>query len=326
MRRTIGVILAGFVILAVVFVITGLVYEPDPSPLRLARKTVTVGGTRVSYHQKGRGQDVVLVHGGMGSAEDFEPVLDRLAVDFRVTAIDRPGFGLSGARGDDPTYPGNARLVAGAVRALALARPVVVGHSHGGGVALAIAEDHPDVPGALVLLAPAAYPLGDDAGVVDRLGAIPFLGEGMMAWLAPWVAPKTIAAILERMIGPDSARVPADFVADRQRLFSNPRSLAVHSRQQVSDKAGLTTIAARLGAVQIPSIILACAQDPEEGHGLDSRRLARELPGSGLRWIEGCGHYVQYAEPDRVIEAVREMAHARPAGGSLRPVSPSGPP
>jgi pimeloyl-ACP methyl ester carboxylesterase len=92
---------------------------------------VTVDGTRVSYHQRGAGADVVLVHGGMGSAEDFEPILDRLAAEFRVTAVDRPGFGLSEARGDDPTYPGNARLLAGTVRALGLTRPIVVGHSHG---------------------------------------------------------------------------------------------------------------------------------------------------------------------------------------------------
>ena len=314
MRRLLGVILAALLLLPVVFVVTGLVYRPDPSPLRLSRETVTVDGTRLSYHQRGRGADVVLLHGGMGSAEDFEPVLDRLATEFRVTAVDRPGFGLSAAHGDDATYPGNARLVAGATKALGLTRPIVVGHSHGGGVALAIAESHADVAGALVLIAPAAYPMGGDARMVDRITAIPVLGEGMLAWLAPWVAPGVIAAILEPMIGPDGARVPADFIAYRQRLFSNPRSLAVHSRQQISDKAGLTTIAARLGDVRVPSVVLACAKDPEEGHGLDSRRLARELPRSTLHWIDGCGHYVQYAEPDAVVTAVRDMVNARATG------------
>lgn len=95
-----------------------------------------VDGTQLSHHQRGSGPDVVLLHGGMGSAEDFEPVLERLAAAYRVTAIDRPGFGRSHGRGDDVTHPGNARLVAGAVGTLGLPRPVAVGHSHGGGVAL----------------------------------------------------------------------------------------------------------------------------------------------------------------------------------------------
>lgn len=178
-------------------------------------------------------------------------------------------------------------------------------------MALALAEDHPDLPGALVLIASAAYPMGADAGVVDRITAVPFLGEGMMAWLGPWLAPSTIAGILHYMIGPDGARMPADFVAYRQQLWSNPRSLAARSRQRVTDSTGLTAIAVRLGEIRVRSVVLACAEDPEEGRGLDSRRLARELRGSELRWLEGCGHYVQYGRPEAVIAAVQEMASRR---------------
>src|SRR5262245_59578639 len=196
--RRAGATLLGVV---VIFVGTGAVYRRDPSPLRLARSGTTVDGTPLSYHQRGAGPDVVLLHGGMGSAEDFEPVLDALAARFRVTAVDRPGFGLSHARGDDPTYPGNARLVAGLVRQLGLIRPVVVGHSHGGGVALQLAEDHPQVPSALVLLAPAAYP-GDGPSLLDRFGALPLFGEGMATWIGPVAAPSVIGATLERMVAP----------------------------------------------------------------------------------------------------------------------------
>jgi pimeloyl-ACP methyl ester carboxylesterase len=320
MRRLFRALLAVIVGVAAVFVVTGIVHRPDPGPLRLRRETVTVDGTRLGYHRRGAGADVVLIHGGMGSAEDFEPVLDRLAAEFRVTAVDRPGFGLSYASGDDPTYAGNARLVAGLVQTLGIVRPVVVGHSYGGGVALALAEQYPTVPSALVLLAPAAYP-SRDPEVVDRLGALPFFGEGAAAWLGPWVGPSSIRGVLEPMIAPDLARLPPDFVAYRQQLWTCPRSLAVRSRQTTAGNAGLARIASRLGTIRVPSLILACSSDVTEGHSVDSRRLARELPESLLRWLEGCGHFIQYARPDAVVEGVRLMAERGTRATATRPGS-----
>jgi pimeloyl-ACP methyl ester carboxylesterase len=282
---------------------TGLLYDPDAAPLRLARETVVVDGRSLSYHRTGTGPDVVLLHGGMGSAEDFEPVLPGLASAHRVTVVDRPGFGRSQARADDATYPGNARLVAGLVRALGLRRPVLVGHSHGGGVALMVAERHPDVAGALVLLAAAAYPR-PAPDLLARVVAVPLLGDGMAAWVGPFIGPRMIADVLEPMIRPDRDRLPPDFVAYRQSLWTNPRSLGTRARQQ-TDAAGLTEIAAGLGRIAAPSFVLGCSADPIEGTHVDSRRLARDLPGSELRWLEGCGHFVQYARPQAVVDAIR---------------------
>ncbi|HTP25802.1 MAG TPA: alpha/beta hydrolase [Anaeromyxobacteraceae bacterium] len=302
--RMLGLVFIG---LLLGLVATGIVYRPDPAPLRLRRETAVIDGTPLSYHRRGAGRDVVLLHGGMGSAEDFEPVLDQLTADYRLTVVDRPGFGLSQAPGDAATYPGNARLIAGLIRALSLVRPVIVGHSHGGGVAIAIAEDQPDVVGGLVLLAPESYPAAH-AKSLDRLIALPLLGEGLAAWVGPRLGPRTVAGILKEMIGPDRARLPADFVAYRQQLWVNPRSLAVHARQQTSNAPGLARVAARLGAVRSPSIVIGCAQDPTEESSVDSRRLVRELPASELRWLEGCGHYIQYARPEVVVAAIRTIA------------------
>jgi len=286
---------------------TGLAYKPEPGPLLLERRTVEVGGTQLSYHQRGSGRDVVLLHGGMGSAEDFTPVLDTLALEFRVTAIDRPGFGLSEARGNDATYPGNARQVEGLITALGLTRPILVGHSHGGGVALQLAEQSPDLPAALVLLAPSWKP-GTPAKFLDHVLAAPLIGEGIAASLGALAAPQMIEGILRRMLGPDAGRVPPDFISYRQQLWNNPRSLAVQSRQQVTDDAGLADISARLEQVRVPSLVLCCDGDSIEGRGLDSRRLAAELPHATLWWLPDCGHYVQFGKPETVVEAVRQMA------------------
>jgi pimeloyl-ACP methyl ester carboxylesterase len=309
----------GLILLALAFAVTGAVHDPDPAPLRLRRETVTVDGTRLSYHRTGAGRDVVLLHGGMGSVEDWEPILPKLVPTFRVTVVDRPGFGLSQGGRDDVTYPGNARLVAGLVATLGLERPVIVGHSHGGGVALAIAETYPEVPGALVLIASAAFP-GGSPDVLDRLTALPLIGEGITTWLGPSVGPPTIARVLHEMLGPDTGAVPADFVSYRQQLWTTPRSLTAHARQQMTDPAGLEEIAANLHRVRVPTIVFGCDGDPTEGGSVDSRRLTREIEGSRLWWLSGCGHYIQYRHPDRIVAAIAEaIAPARPPNDEEAP-------
>src|ERR1700733_6442331 len=78
--------------------------------------------------------------------------------DFRVIILDRPGSGYS-VRPDDTLAPlsAQARVISSFCQALALQRPVVVGHSLGGAIALALALEHPEQVGALALIAPVTH-------------------------------------------------------------------------------------------------------------------------------------------------------------------------
>src|SRR4051812_26694338 len=116
---------------------------------------VTVDGVRIHYLEQGKGAPVVLVHGNGTMAEDFEisGVLAKLAVTHRVIAFDRPGYGYTDRpRGHtwDATAQGN--LMHSALHALGVGSPIVVGHSWGTLVALAMALDHPADIRALVLM------------------------------------------------------------------------------------------------------------------------------------------------------------------------------
>jgi pimeloyl-ACP methyl ester carboxylesterase len=314
MRRRAWVrwVLGLVVLLPVLIVATGFAYDPEPAPLRWPRRSVVVDGSRVAFRQEGAGPDVVLLHGSMGSAEDFEPVFEALTRGHRVTAVDRPGFGGSQARGDDATLTGNARLLAGLVRAVGLTRPVVVGHSHGGGVALRLAASEPDLVSGLVLIAPATYPDGRYPEPLDRLVALPRLGEGLAAWVGPWLGPGQIRHVLEAAVGPDAAKVPADFITWRTQLWVAPRSLATHARQNVTDNAELAALAPRYPTLAVPAVVIWCDQDAFNGRAVDSGRLARELPQARAVPLTGCGHYVQYARPAAVIAAIEERSPTTP--------------
>ena len=126
--------------------------------------TVVVDGVSLHYTDSGDGPPVVFLHGAKGSVYDVALSLGpALARAYRVVAFDRPGAGYSGRAGADNGSPFvQAALLHRALRKLDLAPAVVVAHSAGAPVALALALDHPeDVAG------------GGDAGRLLLLGARP---------------------------------------------------------------------------------------------------------------------------------------------------------
>ena len=118
-----------------------------------AGRFITVNGIRLHYIERGEGPPVVLLHGNMVTAEDFDTsgVLDLVATQHRVIAFDRPGFGYSDRPHGSPWGAGaQADLLRDALVVLGIKRPIVLGHSWGAAVALALALNHPDAVGALV--------------------------------------------------------------------------------------------------------------------------------------------------------------------------------
>jgi pimeloyl-ACP methyl ester carboxylesterase len=102
----------------------------------------------------GSGTPVVLLHGLLDSSEGWHEVASRSGRP--CYSIDLPGFGGSSC----PPYErvgSYARDVARALDQLGLDRFVLVGHSFGGAVATALAEQRPHAVAALILIAPAGY-------------------------------------------------------------------------------------------------------------------------------------------------------------------------
>lgn len=95
---------------------------------------IKICGINVHYETYGRdaGRDVVLLHGWGCNIQSFMPVIQSLKADFKVTALDLPGFGES----DELQQPWSAEQYADAVikflDVLEIKNPILIGHSHGG--------------------------------------------------------------------------------------------------------------------------------------------------------------------------------------------------
>src|SRR5262245_21622381 len=121
---------------------------------------IAIGGERMHYVDTGgAGPAIVMIHGLAGNLLHFDYALaGRLAGEFRLILVDRPGSGHSTrAAGANASLTAQADAIAKLIGALGLTRPLVVGHSLGGAVALALALDHPDCVGGLALIAPLTH-------------------------------------------------------------------------------------------------------------------------------------------------------------------------
>ncbi|WP_229487643.1 alpha/beta fold hydrolase [Pseudoduganella lutea] len=173
---------------------------------------VDVPGARLHVREQGRGPALLMIHGLGGHMSHFTyEVARRLAHHHRVITVDRPGSGYSTRH---PGAPAGLREQAAALAALIdrleLEQPLVVGHSYGGAVALALALDYPERVAGLSLLAPLTH-LPDETPAAFRVLDTPSpLLRRLMAWTV--ATPGAIArggAVLEQVFAPDP--VPHDF-------------------------------------------------------------------------------------------------------------------
>lgn len=110
-------------------------------------------GVGLAFDEAGAGSPgLVFVHGIACDRTHFDPQMEHFARRHRVVAVDLRGHGASDAPGSTYTTELLAEDVAWLIARLSLERPVVVGHSLGGVVALALAAASPAVPRAMVAL------------------------------------------------------------------------------------------------------------------------------------------------------------------------------
>jgi pimeloyl-ACP methyl ester carboxylesterase len=109
-------------------------------------------GVSLHYEEHGSGEPLVLLHGGIGAGEMFEPIVPALAAGRRVITVDLQGHGGT-ADVDRPLRPETmADDVAALIEHLGLERADLMGYSLGGAVALRTAIQHPERVRRLVLV------------------------------------------------------------------------------------------------------------------------------------------------------------------------------
>ena len=116
-------------------------------------KFIQISTGQLHYIDKGDGPPILMIHGLGAQLGNFDTGLaDDLARDHRVIAVDRPGMGWSDRPDDADASPrAQAALIVEVIEALGLEKPLIVGHSLGGAIAMCLALDAPG-PYAVVII------------------------------------------------------------------------------------------------------------------------------------------------------------------------------
>lgn len=244
---------------------------------------------------------VVFVHGNPGSCLDFAPVMTKLTPRLRTFAFDRPGYGWSPRPTALMTPTDQARFLHAAIKEMGLTRPVLVGFSFGGPVAIAYALEFPGEVSALVLVGAVGNPAAPHEMSEGQKKLLEPLGP-LIAWgLGPLIGPDAVSSGYVEAFSPRP--VDAETVERGRWLFTRPGSLLASARDwQVLD-AELPRLAARYGELDLPIEVVSMREDRIVGE-THADYLTGHLAGAHRADVEGVGHHVMATQPDALADAV----------------------
>lgn len=254
-------------------------------------------GVKLAFEQQGEGDPaIVFIHGWCCDRSFFQPQMDYFSRNHRVISVDRRGHGDSDKPTDGTWHPDVfAEDTAWIIEQLGLTKPVVVGHSMGGVVALRLAHLFPDSVSALIAL---------DAG-----------------WVLPAIYDEAGPAVSAALTQPDyqdqiravmgSLFLDTDDAERRQRILDTMAS----ARQDIMHLEWRETIentdtATPLEQLKVPALYIG-AQEPLG----DVARI--RAAGVTIGQTVGAGHFHQFEVPEQInamIERFIALKVLAPAG------------
>jgi pimeloyl-ACP methyl ester carboxylesterase len=270
---------------------------------------IGVQGVKVHAHVQGEGPDLVLIHGASGNTRDFTfSLVDRLAQDYRVIAFDRPGLGWSESLGDAGVSPFlQARILQQAAAKLGVERPIVLGHSYGGAVAMAWGlTATPDTAG-LVIVSGATMPWPGGLGPFYAVTGSRIGSATVIPAITAFASPKQADAVIEGIFAPASAPEGyAEYVGAP--LTMRRASLRANAAQVSGLKPYVTRMAQEYPKLDIPVELLHGTADTIVPAKIHAVPLSRLLPDAQLTLLPDVAHMPHHTHPDAVIAAIHRAA------------------
>jgi pimeloyl-ACP methyl ester carboxylesterase len=283
--------------------------ENDNPP---AGQFLEVNGVRLHYVERGSGAPLVLLHGNGSMIQDFESsgLIDLAAKNYRVIVFDRPGFGHS----DRPrkvvwTPAAQAELINSALHRLGVSHAIVLGHSWGASVAIALALKYPKLVQGLVLASGYYYPTFRPDVVAFSAPAVPLVGDVLGHTLSPIVSRVMWPLLMAKIFGPRS--VPKKFEGFPKEMAFRPsqiRASAAESALMIPDAFHFGDEYAKL---KMPVDIVAGDEDRLVNIDAQSTRLHLDVPQSRFHRVPRTGHMIHQTATGVVMSAINEVAEDR---------------
>jgi len=249
---------------------------------------------------------LIVLHGGPGfDHASLRPWFDRFADTHQVLYLDHRGNGRSGGSAETWTLAQWGDDIHGFCRALGIERPVVLGQSFGGMVAMSYAQRHPEAPSKVVFSSTAGrMDLPATYAMMQRLGGDKARQVAEAFWTSPTEeGANEYMAVCMPLYNPG----PPQDGSNRNRAIRRLEVMFhfIHGEQRSMD------LLSGLSRVTCPALVLAGGQDPITPVGC-ARAIFAALPEGAreLALFEGAGHGVFRDEPERAEQTLRRFLAA----------------
>lgn len=289
--------------------------ERDNPP---AGRFIDVDGVRLHYVDRGEGEVLVLLHGNGSMIQDFASsgLIGIASKERRVIVFDRPGYGHSARpRNVIWTAAAQADLLQKALKKLGVEQAVVLGHSWGCSVAVALAQKYPDMVAGLVLASGYYYPTVRVDVVGMSAPAVPVLGDLVRYTIAPNLSRLIWPLLLRKIFGPQ--KTPAKFAAFPKEMAVRPsqiRASAAESGLMIPDAFAAKDSYAQL---KMPVAIIAGSEDRLVNIDSQSARLHGDIPHSSFERVPGAGHMIHQTATGAVMSAIESVSHSVDGRGEM---------
>jgi pimeloyl-ACP methyl ester carboxylesterase len=302
MRRGWKILIGVVVVLVVLLGLNALSVDHETKAASVTEpggKILDLSGGDLEVVERGpkSASPIVLIHCFTCAINWWDAMIPRLARDHRVVAIDLLGHGGSEKPKSGYTISNQADLIAEALGKLGVADAEVVGHSLGGAVAVALAQQSPQLVNRVVIVdTPPTHEEGD-LGLVAKLGFAPVIGEAFWRIKPDFAVKKG----LEVAFAP-GFDVPDAFVEDVDRMTFNAYD---DSASGFDDYTKEEPLDQRMKETGKPLLVIMGAE--EQIINEPAKRLAEyraNVPGAKTKLIAGAGHSPNVEKPAQTAALV----------------------
>lgn len=259
----------------------------------MSSKTLIRDGTALAYREEGEGPPVLLVHGATCDHSYLAPQIDHYRRTHRVVSVDLRGHGASDKPEQDYTPDLYAADLAWICRELSVRRPIVIGHSMGGLVALALAAGHPELPAAIVML--------------DSPIFVPQSMHAMASALVAAIRSPAGMAVWRQLL--DQSFSPLDDPARRARILDATGATPHHVLASSFAHGFEWDEEAAARACKVPALYVRASTI------INLRRFRAHCPHLVTGETVGAGHFLQLEVPDQVHAMIDRFLRSVPSPG-----------
>jgi pimeloyl-ACP methyl ester carboxylesterase len=317
MRRGWKILIGAVVVLIVLLGLNAISVDHETKAAGVTErggKILDLSGGDLEVVDRGRrdASPVVLIHCFTCAINYWDSMIPRLSRDHRVIAIDLLGHGGSEKPSSGYSVSSQAEVVAEALGSLGVRDAEVVGHSLGGAVAVALAQQSPQLVNRVVIVdTPPTHEAGD-LGLVAKLGFAPVIGEAFWRIKPDFAVKKG----LEVAFAP-GFDVPDAFVEDVNRMTftaydDSPTAFDDYTQEEPLDQ--------RMRDTGKPLMVIMGAE--EQIIDEPAKRLAEyraTVPGTETKLIAGAGHSPNVEKPAQTAALVLGFAAPPPAPKKASP-------